>query len=711
MPADADTSGMSSRPAALLDVRADTWPEAYVPAREPEPRRRRFLQPRIVLSALFLLAATAHALASLAHVTPAIFTDELLHSKLAQSFADGSPFLIRGERFLFPAPLPALLQAPAWLFGSVPLAYEAAKILNAIVMSSAVFPAFWLARRFTRPAWALIAAGLTVAAPAMLYHDYLLSEALAYPVFFLATAVIVRALDRPSRRWALAVVGVSLLAVATRTQFGVLPIAFMLAAVSGGRRGLRFHALPLGMFAALGGVVLATGGGALGPYQSAQDLDYGLGSVLHWAASTGMLLPFATGLVVVPGAILGVALLLREREIRVLGVFLLALGVLVLVAAGLVAAGDAERPLERYAIYLAPLGAILFFAYAERGAPWRRVYVGLAAALGLGAWFVPYGSLADFRFSFDSPTLSAYGTLAFWTGHANASTVFAVGALLAAVVVAGVRLRRRAVPFLAATALVPLLSLTTVAYIGDHQMSERASSSWSAEPPDWIDRAGIGRADVLVLPYDPPYFAWTAEAWNRDFGRPIRLGVETPRTDPFAASEASVRSDGVLLVDGKPAPAGALVVNDYGSQVDLEGQVVVRPGGGLVAMRVPDAPHVRSVAEGLYFDGWAAPRLRYSVWPSAPAAGRYVLGLELPAGFAAREFVVTVGAERKVLRLAPGERAELVIPVAPREGTVPPLRIASDGGQVLDGHTANPRIVAVRVLELRFERLQDVPTA
>jgi hypothetical protein len=424
-----------------------------------------------------------------------------------------------------------------------------------------------------------------------------------------------------------------------------------------------------------------------------------------------MLLPFAAGLVVVPGAILGLALLLRERENQAAGVFLAALGLLVLLAAGLVAAGDAERPLERYAIYLAPLGAILFFAYAERGAPWRRVYLGLAVVLGLSAWFVPYGSLADFRFSFDSPTLSAYGTLAFWTGHANASTVFAGGALLAALAVAAVHLRGRAVPLVGAAALVPLLFLTTVAYVGDHRMSEDASAAWSTEPSDWIDGAGIGRADFLVLPYDPPYFAWTAEAWNRDFGRPLRLGVETPRTDPFAASDASVRADGVLLVDGEPARAGALVVNDYGSRIDLEGQVVARPRGGLTAMRVPAAPHVRSLAEGLYFDGWASPRLRYSVWPGAAAGGRYVVGLELPEGFEAREFAVAVGAEREVLRLAPGERTELVIPVSPGEGNVPPLRILADGGRVLEGRTANPRIVAARVVELRFERLFGASTA
>jgi hypothetical protein len=702
MPADADRSGMEPRPAAVLEVDPDTWPEAYSHAFEP-PRRRRLLDPRIALPALFLLAATAHALASLAHVTPAIFTDELLHSKLAQSFAAGDPFSIRGERFLFPAPLPALLQAPAWLFGSVPLGYELAKVLNAIVMSSAVFPAYWLARRFTRPAWALVAAALVVAAPAMLYHAYLLSEALAYPVFLFASAVMVRALDTPSRRFGLAVIGVSLLAVGTRTQFVVLPAAFALAAVAGGRRGLRFHALPLAAFAVLGGIVLATRGAALGPYESAQELEYGIGSVLGWAGWTGTLLPFAAGLVVVPGAVLGLVLLLRSRADRAAGVFLAVLSALVLMAAGMVAAGDAERPLERYAIYLPPLAAILFFSYAERGAPWRRVYVALAVVLGLGAWAVPYGTLADFRFSFDSPTLSAYGTLASWFGHANAATVFAGGAFFAAALALSVRLRPRAAPLVALASLVPLVFLSTVAYIGDHGMTESASRSWSAEPADWIDRQGLGRADFLVLPYDPPYFAWTAEAWNRDFGRPLRLGVESPRTDPFAAGIASVRPDGVLLVDGEPARAGVIVVNDFGSRIDLEGAVVARPRGGLTALRVQAAPRVRSLAEGLYFDGWAAPRLRYSVWPAAPAGGEYVLGLSIPAGMPSRELTVSVGEETRLLRLESGERTELVVPVEPGEGPVPSLRIQSDGGQIVDGRTANPRIVAARVVELRFE--------
>ena len=64
-------------------------------------------------------------------------------------------------------------------------AYAAAKFLNAAVMSAAVFPTYWLARRIVRPSFALLTAAAAVATPAMVYHAFLMSEALAYPVFLL----------------------------------------------------------------------------------------------------------------------------------------------------------------------------------------------------------------------------------------------------------------------------------------------------------------------------------------------------------------------------------------------------------------------------------------------------------------------------------------------------------------------------------------------
>jgi hypothetical protein len=658
------------------------------------------------LVGLFAAAAAYHAVQSTLHVTPAVFTDELLHSKLAQSLAAGDGFSIRGEGLWFPAPLTAVLQAPVWLLGDVQTAYALAKLLNALVMSAAVFPAYWLARQLVRPSFAFLAAAAAVAAPALVYHSYLLSEALAYPVFLLAFAVLLRALSRPSTRWGIAALGVSLLAVGTRTQFVALPIVFALLLLARPRE-LRRHAVPLVGLGALAVAAVVGGTAVLGTYEGVTVLELQVGSTARWAAATAVLLPFAAGLFVVPGALVGLGLLAaRPRTVVERGFAFLAIGVgaVMFVQAGAIAAGDAQRPLERYVIYLAPLLATAFFAYVERNAPWRRAYVGIALGLGLVAWVIPFGSLADFRFSFDSPVLAAYGTLAEWLGNANAATVFGATALGGGAAVAVRRLTARAARAFGAAAVVLLFGTGVAVYAGDHAMTERARAAWSGSPPDWLDEAQYGRADFLTLPGGSPHFAWLTEAWNRDFGRPLWFDGKRPAIDPWAAGAASISDDGTLLVDGEPARAGLLVVNDYASQIGLESQVLRRARRGLVLVRVPDAPRVRWLARGLFYDRWSSGDLRLRVWPDAPStAGTYRVTVSIPYGVPAREIAAEVeGGARRVVRLEPGRSVALALPVGSGQATPPPLRVTSDRAEFVGRGTANPRLLAFRVDRLAF---------
>ena len=130
---------------------------------------------------------------------------------------------------------PCCCRRSAWLLADAQNAYEVARALNAAVMASAVFPVYWLARQLTSRRAALLAAVAAVVAPGLLYHSYLMTDAAGYPAFLLAVAVMTRALARPSRGWEVAVVGVSLLAVLTRTQFVVLPLAYLVAVAVVGR--------------------------------------------------------------------------------------------------------------------------------------------------------------------------------------------------------------------------------------------------------------------------------------------------------------------------------------------------------------------------------------------------------------------------------------------------------------------------------------------
>jgi hypothetical protein len=688
-------------------ARPGTSEHELLPAPSVEVRARLGVN-AVALAFVFVAAAVYHALQSRAHVTPAIFTDELLYSKLAQSIAAGEGLTLRGQPFFFPAPLAPLVQAPVWIPESVPTGYALAKAMNAALMASAAFPAYWLARQVVRPPWALVVAAATVASPALVYHAYLMSEALAYPVFFLAAAVMLRALTAPSRGWNVAVLAVSILAVGTRTQFVALPAAYVVTALVRRRGELRRHALPLAVFATAAAAVVVTGGVALGQYRGAALPRESPLDIARWSGLTGMLLPFAAGWLIAPGAVLGFAHLLRRPRTSAesaFGTLAVVAGLFSLVGAGVVAAVEADRPLERYVVYLVPLLFVAFFAYVERGAPRRRGYVALAIAMGLLAWLAPFPSLADNLFSFDSPTLSAYAMLASWIGHANAATVFSGGAFAGSLVIAAVRLRRRASAALAAASAALLVLTGLATYAADHRMTERSLRAWAAEPPDWLDRSGFGPADYLELPGASPFAGWTLEAWNKDFGRLRRLDTTPAAFDSFPSSRVEIGGDGVLRADGRPLDASRLVVNHYATALDVEGDVLARPHPSLTLYGTDGAVRARSLAIGLFYDGWATRVLRYRVWPGDSDRGTYRVRLALPAEHSARTVTLSLeGRVREVVRVRPGESKLVEIPVT--GSPVPRLYIATDGADFLGAGTPQTRIVSVRIPLLAY-----VPTA
>jgi hypothetical protein len=685
-------------------------------SREPAGRARLTLVPRprawparVALAAVFGAAVVYHWLNSRGHVTPTVFPDELLYSKLAQALAAGEGLTVRGEAVFFPSPLPVLAEVPAWLIGSGVTAFAALKALNAAVMASAVFPAYALARRVVRPSFAVVAAAATVATPAMLYHAYLMSEALAYPVFLLACATIVRAVERPSRHMELAVVGVSLVACLTRLQFVVIPVAYLLVATlapwlagEGLRAGLRRHRLSLLLVTGILALPLLTGGFVLGTYKGVAILDYAPLDVAGWSAFTAVLLALTAGWLVIPGALLGLVARPRGRAEAAFGVLAGILVAGLLLEAGMIAAGEADRALERYAIYLVPLLFVSFFTYAERGAPHRRAYVALALVLGCTAWLVPFPARAGTLFAFDSPTFSAYAQLASWWGHPNAATVFALVPLVGGIALALLRLSGGRVALAIGLGSVSLMLLSGIpAYAGDRAVARGTLELRAGSPPDWLDRANLGRADYLQLAGGSAHYGWLLEAWNRDFGRAIQLGV--PSYDGFASSSARIDRDGRLLVDGEALRAGVLVVNDFASRLELRGaRVVLRPRAGLTAIRVAAASRVRSLATGLAFDGWAAALVRYQAWPQGHATGVYRLTLELPSGFDKREVTLSAAGAKRTIRLGPGQRRTVELPACGRP--LPPLQIAVDHADFVGAGTADARLVAVRIPSISYTR-------
>ena len=225
---------------------------------------------------------------------PWIMVDELIYSELAKSFADSGRFLVRGEPtaaygFVYPA-----LIAPAWaLFEAVPQAYAAAKAINALVMSFAAVPAYFLARRVLSAAVALVAAALTVAVPSMVYTATLMTENAFYPVFLCAALALVLWLERPTPLRTAVVLGVCLVAYLTRQQAVALLPALLTAPLLVAGRGrlpplrARSTALAAAGVRRVLAVQLARGRsplGVFGAYEVAGSADYSVGEVAKWFA-------------------------------------------------------------------------------------------------------------------------------------------------------------------------------------------------------------------------------------------------------------------------------------------------------------------------------------------------------------------------------------------------------------------------------------------
>ena len=156
-----------------------------------------------------------------------------------------------------------------------------------------------------------------------------------------------------------------------------------------------------------------------------------------WLGADAMLLAYAAGVVLAPGALLGLWLALRRRDQEELAFGALTtpfVAALLIEAAAYGLGGD--RIQERFAFYAVPLVGILFALYASRGWPHRLAHGVLAAGLVLLAARVPLSGFAAADSKTNSPTLFAAARLEQALGDVATASLLALGiTLLAGVLV------------------------------------------------------------------------------------------------------------------------------------------------------------------------------------------------------------------------------------------------------------------------------------
>ena len=475
-------------------------------------------------------------------VAPWIMVDELIYSELAKSLADSGRFLVRGDATAaYGIVYPALI-APAWaLFESVPQAYAAAKAINALVMSLAAVPAYFLARRVLAEPLALVAAALTVAVPSMVYTATLMTENVFYPLFLCAALAMVLWLERPTPLRTAIVLGVCLVAYLTRQQAVALLPALLTAPLLRRRDGPPSAATRCSTGwpprASLGILVfqLARGRsplGIFGAYEVAGRADYSVWEVAKWFAYHVGELSLALGVIPFAALIL-LALMprqLTERD-RIFVAAALSLSFWLVLVVAVFASEQTFRISERNTFYVGSLFLIALLVWIERGLPRPQPATAIAALLAVGLPLaIPYDDFIGLNAVSDTAALLPLGWLVeHGLALSHASLVVLAGAVIAGL--AFLFVPRRYALVLPGLVLV-YFAISQHPIVSEHRFrsAQHLFGGIAMKQRDWIDRS-VGRDDDVAFLWtgtSNEFTIWENEIFSRTVDTIYTTGPAVP---------------------------------------------------------------------------------------------------------------------------------------------------------------------------------------
>jgi hypothetical protein len=516
----------------------------------------------------------------------------------------------------------------------------------------------------------------------MLYTGTLMSETVFYPIFLAVALVLVLALERPTPFRQLLLVAACVVAFLARSQAIVLlptvaTAPLVLAWLD--RRGRRavgdFRVLYGALAALVVGVLafqLARGHSpydVLGSYNVTGSAHYSPGEVLRWLLYHVAELDLYLG--VVPfAALLLLAAMGRslDRPLRVFLAAALPLAAWLVLEVATFASTWSDRVQERNMSYVAPLFLIALLAWIERGMPRparATTAVALVAAALPGA--LPYHSLIS-----ESAKSDTLALMPLWWLQENvvSSATIPVVVVLAAVAVASAFVFLTPRWALVLPAIVAAWFVFTIERVEDfdhgfHKSSEGALfQGITTGTRDWVDRA-VGRdADVAFVfsGKDPTLTLWENEFFNRSIG-PV-YDLLQPSMGELPEHKVTQRADGVLVSEGRPV-RHSYVLTD--TSVPLAGMLVAADEPKrIVLLQTDGLVRIGQRVEGLYRDDtWSGRRVTYTRLRCT--GGRVSVDLAGDAKLFGNR-PQTVRAAGGKVTFAQDQRAELIVPLRPRNG-------------------------------------------
>ena len=130
---------------------------------------------------------------------PTVGIDEFLYSSLARSIAREGKLLYRGQPAAYNYLIYPLFLSPVYaLFGQGANYYRIMQVWNAIVMNLSIFPLFSLCRETLKDEKkALWVSAVCMLLPDFLMNEFLFSEALIYPLFYLLVYLVYQMIRKP----------------------------------------------------------------------------------------------------------------------------------------------------------------------------------------------------------------------------------------------------------------------------------------------------------------------------------------------------------------------------------------------------------------------------------------------------------------------------------------------------------------------------------
>ena len=589
-------------------------------------------------------------------ITPWLFTDELERTQLARAVAESGQAARRGVPHS-PDSLYTYLIAPAWWLGSTHASYDAVKYIGVLVMASALFPTYFLARLVVGRVAALFAATGAAAVPALAYSAWIVEEPLAYPYAALCFFVVAKALATKRRRWIAAAVLACIVAPAVRGELVVvvpmLLLSCLFLAWSSPRLRARRQTWSIGDW--VGAFVLLLGAAfVISGYLSDHSQEWFAATTYYkhrmfslglWATGA-----FAIGIGVVP-LVAGLASLWRApgeestRELRTFrsvafaGIF--CFGFYTFMKAAYLSTVFATRVEERNIIYIAPLLFVGTALVLER----RRVSIlALAGATALALWILvttPYQmGVQLYSDALGLAILQQGNRFLLWTPFFAQWLMIAVTAVGAAALLALRFMPSRG----RATAVV--VGVIGVFVVGWNLTAEIAAAAGSnsisrelagtlGKPYDWVDRIAHRKPTLYLGQGVADQNAeWLMEFWNRSITAVSSLDGTVDGPGP--AGGPNITADGTTYWSGDPRNPGKTF--DYAVEewpcVDFAGTFMDKHsyraggkagGGHWRLIRLTHPNRLQAECYGINPDGWTGPNDSGYFRFSGPKVGHLVI--------------------------------------------------------------------------------------